>query len=264
VMAVATSRSVAGLSSGAMGSALSGMEWRLLIFIVDYHGGLPVPLILRTQHGSIGRMKTGIAAVLAISIRLLAQTPPGPVDSPTVPNQPGVNPEVLRLVIQDQWDRGNDMFGGRKPAESLNAAEVDKHDVERQAAVRKLLAEGKIQSALDYEFAALIFQHSGKSADLILAHTLAVTAVGKGGRAKPMAAATFDRYLWSVKQPQVFGTQFQFGPDRPWTMEPYDRTALTDSMRAVWCVVPLAEQEVILKDLRDGKPLRSTEIPDCK
>jgi hypothetical protein len=47
-------------------------------------------------------------------------------------------------------------------------------------------------------------------------------------------------------------------------MEPYDRAVLSDSERAVWCVVPLAEQEAILKDLRDGKPMRSTEIPDCK
>jgi hypothetical protein len=197
---------------------------------------------------------------------LLAQTPPAPADSPTVPNQPDVNPEMLRLVIQDQWDRGNDMFGGRqvKPAESIDWQAVGKHDEERHAAVRKLLADGKIQSAMDYNFAALVFQHSSKSADLILAHVLAVTAVGKGGRAKPLAAATFDRYLWSVKQPQVFGTQFQYGPDGHWTMEPYDRAALADGERAVWCVAPLAEQEAILKDIRDGKPMRAAEIPDCK
>lgn len=34
---------------------------------------------------------------------------------PTVPNLPDANPEVLQLAIQDQWDRGNDMFGGGKP-----------------------------------------------------------------------------------------------------------------------------------------------------
>src|ERR1035441_6211661 len=217
---------------------------------------------------ALGRMKTGFfAAALTISIRLLiAQTPPGPTDSPTVPKLTGVNPEILSLVIQDQWDRGADMFGGRqvKPQGSINWQEVGKNDEQRHAAVRKLLADGKIQSGRDYEFAALIFQHSSKSADLILAHTLAVTAVGKGaGSAKWLAAATFDRYLGSVNQPQVFGTQFGYGPDRPWTMDPYDRTALSDSIRAIWCVIPLAEQELMLKDVRDGKPLRSTGIPGC-
>lgn len=227
-----------------------------------------MPLILRTQHGSIGRMKTGIAAALAISIRLLvAQTPPGPTDSPTIPKLTGVNPEILSLVIQDQWDRGTDMFGGRqvKSGESVNWQEVATHDEERHAAVRKLLADGKVQSGKDYEFAALIFQHSGRSADLILAHTLAVTAVGKGeGSTKWLAAATLDRYLWSVNQPQVYGTQFHPGPDRVLSMEPYDRTALSDSIRAIWCVIPVAQQEGVLKDVRDGKPLRPTGIPDCK
>ncbi len=44
---------------------------------------------------------------------LLAQNPAAP-DSPTVPPIRDVDPEVLRLVIHDQWDQGNDMFGGRQ------------------------------------------------------------------------------------------------------------------------------------------------------
>ncbi|MGB7761136.1 MAG: hypothetical protein WBL61_14985 [Bryobacteraceae bacterium] len=212
-------------------------------------------------------MKTGLGAALAISIRLLvAQTPSGVADAPTIPKITGVNPEILNLVIQDQWDRGNDMFGGRavKPPESVTGQEVARRDDLRHAAVRKLLADGKLRSGKDYEYAALIFQHSGAANDLILAHTLAVTAVAKGeGNAKWLAAAAFDRYLHAVKQPQVFGTQFLRGPDGAWSMEPYDRTALSDSVRALWCIVPLAEQERILKDVRDGKPMGPTGISGC-
>jgi hypothetical protein len=35
--------------------------------------------------------------------------------SPTIPNETDVNPELLKLVILDQWDRGSDMFGDRHP-----------------------------------------------------------------------------------------------------------------------------------------------------
>lgn len=212
-------------------------------------------------------MKTLLGAALAISIRLLAaQTPSGAADTPTVPKLTGVNPDILNLVIQDQWDRGQDMFGGRvvKPPQAIDWPEVNKRDDERHAAVRKLLADGKLQSGADYQFAALIFQHSGDSAGLILAHTLAVTAVAKGeGNAKWLAAATFDRYLHSIKQPQVFGTQLWRDAGGPWSMEPYDRAALSDSIRAIWCVIPVTEQAGIERDVRDGKPPRPTQIQGC-
>ena len=43
-------------------------------------------------------------------------------------------------------------------------------------------------------------------------------------------------------------------------MEPYERGTLTDAERALWCVVSLSEQARILKDLQDGKALRSTGV----
>jgi hypothetical protein len=47
-------------------------------------------------------------------------------------------------------------------------------------------------------------------------------------------------------------------------MEPYDRTALSDAVRALWCIVPLSEQEQIVRDARKGKPLRGTGASGCK
>jgi len=77
---------------------------------------------------------------------------------------------------------------------------------------------------------------------------MAVTAVGKGdGSSKWLAAATLDRYLQSLNQPQVFGTQFRKSGGA-WTMDPYDRTSFSDAIRATWCVIPLEEQESIEKD----------------
>jgi hypothetical protein len=187
-----------------------------------------------------------------------------PPSAPTVPNLPDVNPQLLHLVIEDQWDCGNDMFSGRqvKTPQNLN---VPKRDAERQAEVRKLLAEGSINTGRECYFAALIFQHSSSAENLLLAHMLAVTSVAKGNiNGKWMSAATLDRYLWSINHPQVFGTQFQKGADEKWTMEPYDQTAVSDSIRASWCVVSLVEQEKILKDSQTSGPLAGTSTPDCK
>ena len=47
-------------------------------------------------------------------------------------------------------------------------------------------------------------------------------------------------------------------------MEPYDGDAVSDHLRAEWCVVPLNEQERILRDLRAGRPVSaSTSVPGC-
>lgn len=205
-------------------------------------------------------------AASVLCIQLLASQTANQQSSPTIPKLKDVNPQILRLVIQDQWDRGNDMFGkGQiKDPRTIQWAEVSKHDRERHAAVRKLLAEGALKSAQDYQFASLIFQHSAVPADLMLAHVLATIAVSKGAsHAKWLTAATLDRYLQSIKQPQVFGTQFRRTPGKPWFMDPYNKAALSDSVRAAYCVVPLATQEEILKKANSGGRITSTTLPHC-
>lgn len=76
----------------------------------------------------------------------LCQNNPSPKSTPTIPNLPDVNPQLLRLAIQDQSDRGNDLFSGKqvKTPQDLN---VPKRDAERQAEVRTLLSEGKSKRA---------------------------------------------------------------------------------------------------------------------
>ncbi|MGA7852053.1 MAG: hypothetical protein WCA15_01935 [Candidatus Acidiferrales bacterium] len=170
----------------------------------------------------------------------------------TVPNLPDVNPQLLQLAIQDQSDRGNDLFSGKqlKTPPNLN---VPKRDAERQAKVRTLLAEGKINSGRDYYFAALIFQHSETSENLLLAHILAVTSIAKGDQSGGwLSAATLDRYLWSIKHPQVFGTQYQKRADNRETMEPYDRMAISDRIRAAWGVNSLTQQEKAMNDSQNS------------
>jgi hypothetical protein len=162
-----------------------------------------------------------------------------------------------------------DMFGGR-PAKMTTAPDwqaVARRDKDRQTTVRALLTKGELKSGRDYQFAALVFQHSESANDLKLAHLLAVTAALKGQpTARWLAAAALDRYLWASNQPQVFGTQFkqQGAANSTWTMEPYDREVLSDSMRAEWCVVSTSEQAKVLSATKEGQPPGSTTTSNCR
>jgi len=92
------------------------------------------------------------------------------------------------------------------------------------------MSEGRVQSGEDYYYAAFIFQHGQKPSDYLYAHVLAVTAVNKGFKSAIwLCAATLDRYLCSIKQPQVFGTQIGSLDDGPTTQEPYDKEMVSDT-----------------------------------
>jgi len=152
---------------------------------------------------------------------------------------------VLRKIYnEDQKDR---------TGEDIDA------DAKRREQVRNLIGEGKVQSGEDYYYAAFIFQHGQTPTDYLYAHVLAVTALSKGFHgAIWLSAATLDRYLQSVKQPQVFGTQYGSVGDGPISQDPYDKNVLTDSQRALWCVVSYPAQVEILNDVKAGKEFRST------
>jgi len=209
-----------------------------------------------------------VACLLECVGTTTAQPAPRPPDSPTVPALTEVRPEILRLVVDDQWDRGNDMFGGRQvkaPAE-LDWQAIAQRDQERQSKVRALLIDGQVQTGKEFHYAALIFQHSSNTDELALAHVLAVTAVIQGDdTAKWLAAATFDRYRQNQKERQVFGTQFMLGADSKWSMDPYDQGAVPDRVRTLWCVVSLSQQRETLENLRSGKSGdANTSIRECK
>jgi hypothetical protein len=98
------------------------------------------------------------------------------------------NPEMKRIFEEDQKPRQGAMT-------SLDWATVAKADAARREAVRKLLADGALQSGEDFNRAAYL-----------LAHTLAMVAVKKGNEdAIWIAAATLDRYLQSIEQSQIYG-----------------------------------------------------------
>jgi hypothetical protein len=87
--------------------------------------------------------------------------------------------------------------------------EVGERDRERQAATRKLLAEGNYKPPKTLGSRLPSF-NIPPTAGYLLAHVLAGTAVSKGdGSSRWLDAATMGRYLHSLNQPQVFGTKFR-------------------------------------------------------
>ena len=114
----------------------------------------------------------------------------------------------------------------------------------RDEAAMQLLNAGSLHTGEDFTLAAFLFQHGETPDDYLLAHTLAMVALGKGyGGALWIATATLDRYLQSMHQPQIYGTQFLTSPSKPATQEPFHRNLISDELRRQLGVPSLAAQE---------------------
>jgi len=147
------------------------------------------------------------------------------------------NPDMQRIFEEDQRVREPGMG-------KIDWAVVNKTDAARREATRKLLADGKLHTGEDFERAAFAFQHGDTPEDYLLAHTLSMVAVARGqSKAIWIAAATLDRYLNSIHQPQIFGTQFDTPSNGPVTQEPYNRSLISDALRRYLSVPSQATQD---------------------
>jgi hypothetical protein len=162
--------------------------------------------------------------------------------------------DILNSEMQQIWEA--DKKDRQLPYEKIVWSVVDKADAARKEATRKLLAEGKLHTGADFERAALIFQHSDAPDDCLLAHTLAVAAVARGeASATWMVAATLDRYLQAIHQPQIYGTQTDVEHE-PVTQEPYNRGLVSDALRSLLNVPSQAAQEELRKQYELGRSKR--------
>jgi hypothetical protein len=188
--------------------------------------------------------------MIAITQALVAQT------AAPEPNPPDAVPtNIHQLLLDDQAERKVRGFAPKY------GPDVNSRDAMRRTEARKLLAAGDLRTAQDFHDAAFIFQHGHDPDDYLLAHILAIEAMIKGDTSsKWIAAATLDRYLQSIGQKQVFGTQslsksylylLQHKDDpnatsRPeaqqkgYTQEPFDRNLVPDVLRGDFCVPYLA------------------------
>ncbi len=107
-----------------------------------------------------------------------------------------------------------------------------------------MITSDQVHTSQDYRNASLILQHSLKTEDYLLAHTLAVIGAGMGDKTCIwLSAATLDRYLQSIGQPQIYGTQLKLPTPTQMTQEPYTRDLVTDALRKELGVPSLDEQK---------------------
>ena len=158
------------------------------------------------------------------------------------------NVEMASIYEDDQKVRQN------APATRADWNAIEKADRVRRERVAALLAAGALHTADDYRKAAFVFQHGGRSDDYLIAHTLALVAVAKGDQgAAWIAAATLDRYLQSVRQPQIYGTQF-LGAGAATTQKPYNQRLISDALRTELGVPTHTSQAEQLKTLQSPAP----------
>ncbi|HYL93956.1 MAG TPA: hypothetical protein VEW69_12465 [Alphaproteobacteria bacterium] len=211
--------------------------------------------------------------------------------------------EVHQLALEDQRDRI--AYAQATDAKKMQEASelMAAHDVSRRKQVHELLEQGVLRTAADFADAALIYQHGEKPDDYLLAHVLAMVALEKGDRrARSLCAVTLDRYLQSIGEAQVFGTQYLTrgyaemlqqaraarqaasdgkrevpdhgkvgsGSTKPaaqspdqWIQEPYNPMLISDALRAIYCVESVEDQKGKVAALNGGKEAPERSIPGC-
>ena len=149
------------------------------------------------------------------------------------------NQELKSLYEQDLDKRNKTDWDTASPDQ---ISELRKKDEARRKRVLTLINEKKIKSAKDYHHAALIFQHGDTTDDYKLAHEFTRKALELGDESvRWLYAATLDRYLISMGQPQKYGTQFKQNDKGEWKLgEPID-PKVTDEERAKYNVPPLSQ-----------------------
>lgn len=113
-----------------------------------------------------------------------------------------VNMTLSRLVAADQ--------DARRDVAKIDWEVLRVEDAKRRAEVLEMLRAGRLKVAIDYENAALIFQHGAVPEDYRMAHSLATMAVAlEPDRrfALWLQKASWDRLMLSLGKEQWFGTQ---------------------------------------------------------
>jgi hypothetical protein len=153
-----------------------------------------------------------------------------------------LNLEVYVAFLNDQADRAGDI---------PDVAKVLRADEHRRHIVHLAIEHRTLATADDYYHAAMVMQHGMVPADFALARDLAARAMKLDPNHRQAAwlfAAATDRYLWRTGKPQIYGTQYK-QVDGRWTLEPFDRTAVTDAERRKHEVSSLADRLRFIDEL---------------
>ena len=120
----------------------------------------------------------------------------------------------------------------------FDSEKVREKDTLRRIEVLELIQNGEVHSGRNLVYAAFIFQHGDCPEHYLFANRLAQIAMDAGNTdAKWIFAASFDRYLKSIGEPQKYGTQYAW-IEGEYRLYPVDPTT-TDEERAKYNVPAL-------------------------
>ncbi len=148
-----------------------------------------------------------------------------------------INNDLYQLYQADQADRRVDLA---HLTEDQIRGWVARDQVRLAAADSILRADSNSFTSDDFFHAALIFQHGPDSSWYRRANLLSRRALELNPDSEDanwLYAASMDRYLQSVGEPQIYGTQKTF-KNGVWTVEPFDTAAVTDEERLEHGVPP--------------------------
>ncbi|MET4896318.1 hypothetical protein RN629_03975 [Sphingomonadaceae bacterium jetA1] len=186
-----------------------------------------------------------------VGFAILALSLTSPVQAQTTKAQD--NRDLTAMFEADQAIRQS--IDPAKPIDISFVRRMIAEDNARRAAVRVMLDQNRLATAEDYYHAAFVLQHGSSAGDYLLAHTLALAAAARGKKdASWIAAATLDRYLMKIGQPQIYGTQYIRSKESGPTMAPYDRNLIPDSLRRALDVPVQAEQVQELDAMKTSSP----------
>jgi hypothetical protein len=146
------------------------------------------------------------------------------------------NPRLAAIYKEDQKARQK---------QPIDWSAVSKKDKAHRAEVLDLLKSGKVITANDYYYAAMVYQHGDEVDDIRVAFSLAQissTIDPTQKKARWLSAAAWDRIMLRKDVPQWYGTQYcRPVPGGPMELYKVDESLVTDEERTSMGVPTLQE-----------------------
>jgi hypothetical protein len=157
--------------------------------------------------------------------------------------------ELLAMCDVDQTVRRD--FGSRMTAETI--AKIQAVDAKHMARMKAIIAHygwpGRSLVGDDGSHAAWLLVQHADSAFMAQCLPLMERAVTAGEASAKDYVYLLDRVLMQQGKPQVYGTQFTFGPDGQLVLYPIENAEHVDERRRSVGLPPMAEQEKALREM---------------
>jgi hypothetical protein len=157
-------------------------------------------------------------------------------DTPTKRYFPD-NPRLVMLFHEDQDDRHG------FPNTKRTYEEINERDEARRQEILALLARGKVRTAQDYFYSAIIFHHGQTNDHYRMASSFAWIAATLDPKPKYLyeTASTWDRMMLKRNQAQWYGVQPKHDENfKQVGFYPISDTAVTDEERVRFQIKPRA------------------------